>query len=577
MDISPINSTTFKTRLGDDEVIIGGKDPLVFEPEICFTKWNKENSLTIKPLFDIPNATTLLVGNKIEHKGDKIGWYANPDGAENMKFGLILYEKPDPKYLTPDEKYYKFDFQLEDNNEYNYFNCGIVKGNRVWDGEEWVIEYQPNLFRREIYQGAISVKHKVKRDHEIGKMNYMLGNVGIFYRPKFIDVNSKLEYADITIKDGVYSITIPKEFFDTAEYPVKANDVFGNSNEPVGDYYGDSGARSVVGRYQLTAGGSITKLTFYTRGSDGTVNQKALIYSDTTGPDPLTKLGVGTATSVDTTSAWKDLAFGTPVVLSAAYLWIGSISDGNWRWYNSATTGGNVAHNKDDNYTTPETPYVVDEELAYQLCIYATYTPAAATSTTGEKYPTSATTSATGAHIDDDFVRTAAIMTANVGTADAACISASTFDAGDQTYILKATNFDFSGILAGSQINGVICRFEGWANTSGATAVSVACDLAQLLDTSRAETGENIVSSGLWTTVFLSATTGIVSLGNSANLWSCALTADWVKNANFGVALGFITGVANTDVFIDYVTLEIVYTPPAAVAALSLMYHFIEC
>jgi hypothetical protein len=34
MDISPINSTTFKTRLGDDEVIIGGKNPLVFEPHI---------------------------------------------------------------------------------------------------------------------------------------------------------------------------------------------------------------------------------------------------------------------------------------------------------------------------------------------------------------------------------------------------------------------------------------------------------------------------------------------------------------------------------------------------------------
>jgi hypothetical protein len=215
---------------------------------------------------------------------------------------------------------------------------------------------------------------------------------------------------------------------------------------------------------------------------------------------------------------------------------------------------------------------------AYLENLDLTYTPAGgATSTTGEKYPTSATTSATGAHIDDDFVRTAAIMTAGAGTTDAACITATSFDAGDQTYILKATNFDFSGILAGSQINGVICRFEGWANTSGATAVSVACDLAQLLNTSRAETGENIVSSGLWTTVFLSATTGIVSLGNSANLWSCALTADWVKNANFGVALGFITGVANTDVFIDYVTLEIVYTPPAAVAALSLMYHFIEC
>jgi hypothetical protein len=99
------------------------------------------------------------------------------------------------------------------------------------------------------------------------------------------------------------------------------------------------------------------------------------------------------------------------------------------------------------------------------------------------------------------------------------------------------------------------------------------------LDTSRAEIGENWVSGavGFGTTVWLSGTTQIVSIGNSANLWSCGLTADWVKNANFGVALGFIAQTANTDLWIDYVTLEIVYTPPAATAPLSLMYHFIEC
>ena len=63
----------YKTTLGEDEVLIGGKNPLIFEPEICFTKWQGENHLTIKPLFDIPSAVTSLTGNKIEHKGDKTG------------------------------------------------------------------------------------------------------------------------------------------------------------------------------------------------------------------------------------------------------------------------------------------------------------------------------------------------------------------------------------------------------------------------------------------------------------------------------------------------------------------------
>jgi hypothetical protein len=201
------------------------------------------------------------------------------------------------------------------------------------------------------------------------------------------------------------------------------------------------------------------------------------------------------------------------------------------------------------------------------------------TSTTGEHLPTSVTTSSTGVHADDDWVACAALLTQGDGTANAMVISATTFDAGDQSYVIKATNFDFSEIVAGSTIKGVVCRFKGWANTSGATAVSCGLDYAYLLDTSRVEAGENIMSlsAAMGATAWLSGTTQIVCVGLSSNMWSNALTADWVKNANFGVALGFIAQTANTDVFLDYVTLEIVYVPPAAVTPLSLKYTFVEC
>jgi hypothetical protein len=573
MDISPINSTTFKTRLGDDEVIIGGKNPLVFEPEIDFSKWQGENSLTIKPLFDIPNAVTSLVGNKIEHKGDKIGWYANPDpdNPDNLKFGLILYEKPATNVFT---------FALEGWEEFNFYKQPPYK-NINDDGSSWEEnEYGGERRRLPNMNNAYAIRHKTKSNYIIGGINYKTGFMGVFQLPKYIDSEGKWVWGILEYKDGLLTETCPQEFLDIGKYPIKSNLTFGNTGITSTDSWNDNYCRVTKSSDTPASSGTLTSMSAYCyvqAGTTATYNP-ALYNQSGTNPDArLAYLDSG-GTALSDSIGWITTNLDYASITSGTQYWLGILAPrvGTGYVYLAYVTVSGTG--KYSQNTTWQNPFVIVANLDFQYAIYATYTPSGgATSTTGEKYPTSATTSATGAHIDDDFVRTAAIMTANAGTADAACISASTFDAGDQTYILKATNFDFSGILAGSQINGVICRFEGWANTSGATAVSVACDLAQLLNTSRAETGENIVSAGLWTTVFLSATTGIVSLGNSANLWSCALTADWVKNANFGVALGFITGVANTDLFIDYVTLEIVYTPPAAVAALSLMYHFIEC
>ena len=182
--------------------------------------------------------------------------------------------------------------------------------------------------------------------------------------------------------------------------------------------------------------------------------------------------------------------------------------------------------------------------------------------TTGQVYPTLGETISESPWLDNTWTTPTNIYSDNAATAN---VTATSFDNPDQTFVLKATGFNFSMIPDGSTINGVTCRVNAWYR-SGQGAGSV--DLLQLLDTSKARVGTN----QCLTAVALTTTdTTIITKGGVADLWGNALTAAWVKSANFGVGLGILATAANADVDVDYITLEIEYTPPpgTTVAATS--------
>lgn len=173
--------------------------------------------------------------------------------------------------------------------------------------------------------------------------------------------------------------------------------------------------------------------------------------------------------------------------------------------------------------------------------------------TTGAKYPTLGETISEAPWSDNTWSTPTNIYSDNGATAN---VTASSYDNGDQTYVLKATGFDFSAIPDGSTIDGVIVRANSWYR-SGQGSGSM--DLCQLLNTSKAKVGTNNCS----TPVALTTTnTTIITKGSSTDLWGNALTTAWVKSANFGVAIGILATAANADVDVDYVTVEIYYTPP---------------
>lgn len=170
---------------------------------------------------------------------------------------------------------------------------------------------------------------------------------------------------------------------------------------------------------------------------------------------------------------------------------------------------------------------------------------------TGQRYPTLGTSVSESPWSDNTWTTPTNIYSDNAATAN---ITASTYDSGDQSFVLKATGFDFSDIPDTATIDGVTVRVNAWYRSGTGTG---SMDLLQLLNTSRAKVGTNQCS----TPVALTTTNStVITKGSSSDLWGNSLTPAWVKDADFGVAIGMLSTAANTDLDVDYVTIEIEYT-----------------
>jgi hypothetical protein len=198
---------TYSTLLGSDEVIIGNSKSSVFEPHIQFFKWSKECSLSISAKNLISSTTPTLTADKVEISDSKVGWYANPDpdNSDNLKFGLIFYERPQSNI---------FQFQLEGNQDLVQIKRpplveNNLNGTKTFDTSGGLEEHanSQQFFRRVIDGNTVRYEHFLT-----------------FLHPKFIDAKGNWIWIDLEIQGSNYIITCPQKFLDNAIYPIKAND-----------------------------------------------------------------------------------------------------------------------------------------------------------------------------------------------------------------------------------------------------------------------------------------------------------------------------------------------------------------
>jgi hypothetical protein len=171
--------------------------------------------------------------------------------------------------------------------------------------------------------------------------------------------------------------------------------------------------------------------------------------------------------------------------------------------------------------------------------------------TTGEVLFTAAASVSETPWSDNTWANPTEALTNNTTYAS---VTAGTYDATDQTWVLKLTGADLSVIPAGATIDGVTVRIEARADST-----SVFLDLVQLLDTVAAKVGDNLALAPSLD-VPLTTSDAVYTFGGAAVLWGNALTRAWVQDPEFGVGIGARADIANSQVFIDVATIEVNYT-----------------
>lgn len=381
----------YRTQLGtnNDEVIIGDETkPDKFSPRIKFTKWNKENSLTLMPIGELAkdlaglDKPTLVNGKlEIKKKRQKIGWYANVDfnNSNNLKFGHIWYQKPVSnrvRYQIPEYRDYDFLYQdIWENTEEVINHHGVLHLRKYSAPDKWQ-EREPNV------QGSYAIYHKTKRDHIIGRINYMFGKVGHWYRPKFIDANGSWFWGFLEFSDGVMDEICPWEFLETAVYPVYSNANWGYAT--LGGSLDYWSADRIVGLQMVgNSPGDAGTLNSVTIGLDPYWNSywRMGLYTDNGSTYPGNKVaGEADLRNEDNGKTFYTSVgdFNTAISPNTTY-WV--------VFSNNSTAGIQVAYDSDASYKqiggsndgsgTLVTPFPAGKTTytGYKCTAYATYTP----------------------------------------------------------------------------------------------------------------------------------------------------------------------------------------------------------
>jgi len=314
--------------------------------------------------------------NRISIANDEQEFYTYPNGEDSLKYGLIFKKKPATN---------QFVFKLEGWKDFDFFYQRPWKNYEPFtkDGIEYIRKTDEPIrgsWREPKVQGCYEIFHKTKKNYELGKTNYGIGKFGDIYCPRFIDANGKIAWGELVIKNGVYTVTIPQDFLDTATYPVIANDEYGYNNT------GASAGALAVNVCMLAqlgaapASGTLNYVYWCGQADSETKTYKTAMYSETTG-SPATRIGIDTnATTCNTTTQFRQSADDYNLAITAGNVYYAGLSDVSGQYNYKFTDVGGTTYGfiKDDVATCPATwtdfTYSNYLDKEYRMSCYVTYT-----------------------------------------------------------------------------------------------------------------------------------------------------------------------------------------------------------
>lgn len=365
--IEPINETTFRLKMAEDEVEIGDINAAEFIPHAKLKRWGEECHLCVKPAGDIEEVEFEVEQDKVKSKykvkqeGFELEleseFYAFPPDAQNelgaFEFNIILNKKPPTNRLV---------FDIETQGLTSYYQPPLTPEETA-DG---VIRPDNVVGSYAVYHATRGNMHASQEDAE----RYKCGKGFHIYRPKLTDDIGNGAWADLDISNGVLTVTLPQGFLDSAVYPVSIDPNFGYETGG-GSEYAINADRLYGSLFTSPADAeTATSLTFYVKHTAG-CNFKGVIVLHSN-LNILTN-GVGNPVAVQALD-WYTSTFATSPALSPSTGYVLMfIPDGNANYRCDAGDPDQEHDDTTNSYASPTNPTDI-AHYAYKISVYCTYT-----------------------------------------------------------------------------------------------------------------------------------------------------------------------------------------------------------
>jgi hypothetical protein len=319
-----------------NDVEVGDIKQLVFYPQIKIKPWNNECNFSMR-----------LAGSGItwDMVDDKVVW-TSEDGKVEAGFYFIDDE-------VMENGVYEFDITLKEKPASNVLTFTLKhKGLTFY--------YQDVLTQEEVDSGAerpvnvigsYAVYHKSKRHND-----YKTGKAFHIFRPFATDYEDNTVWCDLFIdpENEIATITLPEEFYNNAVYPIYIDPTIGYTG--AGSTLIGSNGNVVRGMFYWNESiyGTINYLSYSCRSNSGTKYFKGFIWKLDADTNPIVTNGIGGATSMTTTKAWRNSTFNTAPKLRPGVVYCyGIMGDANQvlSYYDSGSKHG--VWSNTNNYANP--------------------------------------------------------------------------------------------------------------------------------------------------------------------------------------------------------------------------------
>lgn len=343
------------------------KQPLAFFPQIKVKRWGNETNLSARldesiwPGWDTSQPVVSTSGNKIFYTKAKFEaqWYdlGFEDDTGGFEHLVVLHEKPPINQIQWTIVSKALDF----------FPQGPLSADEIAEG----------VVRPAEYIDSIAVYHKTSRNNFIGGKNYKSGKAAHLQRIVATDANGVVAYGTQTITvnsagNGLWTVTLPQAFLDTAAYPISVDPTFGYTS--VGASSAFVSQNTINGFSATGAAGTLNSISVYSKNANGTFNIKGILVNQA--DKTILSGGIGAIVSSTTTAAWRTSNYASPPTIASVGYYISYIAlDGSYLYYDAGSATDYWFKDTSNNYSTPTDPTDGTTTANYLISAYATYTP----------------------------------------------------------------------------------------------------------------------------------------------------------------------------------------------------------